>query len=136
MSEVKSFVSVDIFPCQKNWVTECLSAQFFQYGKILFFFYIFLHKNVTFFPNFSCRKTNGKYIIFHTFFFSVKYTILYKRKMGIKWFILILFFLLRNFSFFFRKNILETHDMFPNRFFPRKNVWSPGVHRTYTRECN
>jgi hypothetical protein len=22
---------------------------------------------------------------------------------------------------------LETHDVFPYRFFPRKNMWSPGV---------
>src|SRR5277367_2812899 len=29
--------------------------------------------------------------------------------------------------FFPRKNALETHDVFPYRFFPRKNVWSPGV---------
>jgi hypothetical protein len=34
---------------------------------------------------------------------------------------------LGNFLFFFRKNILETHDVFPNQFFPMKNVWSPGV---------
>ena len=48
--------------------------------------------------------------------------------MWIKCFILIIFFLLKNFSFFFRKNTLETHDVFPYRFFPRKNMWSPGVY--------
>ena len=40
--------------------------------------------------------------------------------MWIKCFILIIFFLLIKFSFFFRKNILQTHDVFPYRFFPRK----------------
>ena len=104
-------------------------VSFSEMEKYYNFLTIFLHKNVTFFPIFSCRKTNEKYIIFHTFFFLVKYTILYKRKMGIKWFILIIFFLLDFFffSFFFRKNILGTHDMFPKQFFARKNDWLPGV---------
>jgi hypothetical protein len=66
--------------------TKSLSAYWLSFSnmeKYYIFVTFFKQKNVTFIPNFSSRKINGKYIIFHTFF-QLNIPFSTRKKMGIK----------------------------------------------------
>ena len=62
--------NIIFFHVGKNVQISTQWLSFSDMEKYYIFFTFFLHKNVTFFPNFTCIKINGKYIIFHIFFFQ------------------------------------------------------------------